>query len=131
MVKHRQPAWSPPQRIQGGATRKSLGVQTRHDLGKYRAGRWHLPSYQKAKSKSLTPPNAANTLLSLDTALLPTTLNWTAVSQTNLLPCASACCLGGSAGAPAKSALFIRLACFMRRWRGQNSTVGTGEVRRA
>src|SRR5580704_12540353 len=82
MVKHRQPAWSPPQRIQGGATRKSLGVQTRHDLGKYRAGRWHLPSYQKAKSKSLTPPNAANTLLSLDTALLPTTLNWTAVSQT-------------------------------------------------
>src|SRR5580704_19792093 len=82
MIKHREPARTSAQRMQRGATRKSLGMQAGHDLGKNRAGRWHLPANQRSQSKSLTPPNQRNTLQSLRLSPSLPPLNWTAVSHT-------------------------------------------------
>src|SRR5580658_3379220 len=65
MIKHRQPTWPSSQGMQAGATRESFRMQTRHDLGKNRAGRRHSPAYPNSSSRSLTLRKPINTLLSL------------------------------------------------------------------
>jgi len=82
MIEHRPPPWPSPQGMQGGATRKSFRMQTRHDLGKYRAGSRHSSSYQNycAKVAHIAMPHKHIVIIMCCCILAP--LNWTAVGLT-------------------------------------------------